>query len=174
MICKKSIALLALIALLLTGCAQNPQEQTSPDTSAPTGHTETQPSDSGLTVESVEQEGELMVITTSYCVLKYPFAFSDLIRVTAENQEDQASLLFCAWLSNTEYPMYSLIFDGDEGVPVGQLTLEDGTTVSVTVQFFQADEDMEPDMQQSFYAVQETINDIIGSLADVEGFTAAQ
>lgn len=127
-----------------------------------------------LTVESVEQEEQTMVITTSYCVLKYPFAFSDLIRVTAVEQDGLPALLFHAYLNGAEYPIFSIVFDGAEGIPVGTLELSDGTTVSVTAQLYEADGSLAQEMLGSFYAAQENFNDIISSLNDAEGFTPAQ
>ena len=135
---------------------------------------QSEPSRLELTVESVEQEEQTMVITTSYCVLKYPFAFSDLIRVTAVEQDGLPALLFHAYLNGTEYPIFSIVFDGAEGIPVGTLELSDGTTVSVTAQLYEADGSLEQDMLRSFYAAQENFNDIINSLTDAEGFTPAQ
>lgn len=166
------VALVVVLTVFLSGKAPEAQEQTGSIQSSASEEASSDPAQTrlpGLEL-TVEQEGQMMVITTSYCVLKYPFAFSDVIRVTAENQ---AALLFCAWLNNTEYPMFSIVFDGNGGIPVGTLKLDDGTVVSVTAQLFEADEAMEPDMLKSFYAVQETINDIIQSLAENEHFTPA-
>lgn len=158
----RAAALLALFVLLLTGCGR--KQNAVLDLNA----------DLQLIDQTEDQKAQVVVISTSYGTVKYPFAFSDLIRVYAENQEDRAVLKFCAWLNNTEYPLYSLIFDGDEGFPVGELTRKDGTAISVTVQFFEADPAMDADEMQSFYAVQETVNDVIQSLAENKHFTAAQ
>lgn len=169
------VALVVVLTVFLSGKTPEDQEQTESIQSSASEDASSDPAQTrlpGLEL-TVEQEGQMMVITTSYCVLKYPFAFSDVIRVTAENQADQAALLFCAWLNNTEYPMFSIVFDGNGGILVGTLKLDDGTVVSVTAQLFEADEAMEPDMLKSFYAVQETINDIIQSLAENEHFTSA-
>lgn len=185
-------AAVTLAGVLLTGCSKElPEQTTAPgQTQAqiqPTVQTqptiaETEPQEVTettvqrleLTVDSVEQEDQMMAVTTSYCVVRYPFAFSDLIRVAAENQENNAALLFSAYLDQTEYPMFRIDFDGTGGIPVGTLTLDDGTVVSVTAQIFQADEALEPDMLQTFYAAQESINDVLSSLTDMEGFVPVQ
>ena len=185
--CLAAAVIIVALAVFLSGkmtdqletVPQKGQEQTVQTQPGANGDASTPPGQTylpsrKLIVESVEQEDQMMVITTSYCVLKYPFAFSDMIRVMAAEQEDRAELLFCAYLNKAEYPLFSIIFDGAGGIDVGTLKLDDGTTVSVTAQIFEADTSIDPTMLTSFYAAQETINDVISSLYAVDGFVAVK
>ena len=135
---------------------------------------QTTPPRLALSLESVEQDTQMVTVTTSYCVLRYPFAFSDIIRAEVADQAGRGELMFYANVNNTDCPMFSIGFDSAGGIPVGILPLSDGTTVSVTAQIFKADESMDPDILQTFYAAQECINDVISSLTDAEGFVPAQ
>ena len=116
----------------------------------------------------------MMVVSTSYCAVAYPFAFSDIIHVAVGQEDHQEALVFSAYLNETEYPVYSLIF-GDAGeVPLGTLTMEDGTVCAITAQIFEVDSTIDADTLISIYAVQETVNDVIKSLNYVDGFVLTQ
>ena len=193
------IAVIVFLAVLILGKGAGDSEttsQTEPEQTLQlqtTGEkeimegTQSQPSNEGalledqtapplleLSLESIEQDAQTMAVKTSYCVLRYPFAFSDIIRVEVAEQMGRGALVFYANLNNTDWPMFSLSFDDAGGLPVGTLPLSDGTTVSVKAQIFETDEAMDPDMRQTFYAAQECINDVISSLTDTEGFVPVQ
>lgn len=177
------LALAAIAVLALAGCSVDETPESTglegqtqqPQQTQPSGGEESTPgSHLELRVESLEEVEDQVIVKTSYCEVRYPFAFSDVILVTAENQPESARLLFCASVNDAEYPMFSIIFGGTEGIPVGTLTLDDGTVLSVTAQVFAADESLEPDTLHTFYAAQETLNDVISSLMDVKGFVPAQ
>ena len=176
------LAIMTAAAMALAGCSsdkmtgdgsQKDQLQQTQSSGEEAG-VPTDPAGQGLILESVAQEEDRMVVTTSYGRLYFPFAFSDVIRVCTAEQTEPETLLFSAYLEETEYPLFSIVFGSAEGIPVGTLTPEDGTALSVTAHIFSADEGMEPGMQQTFYAAQESVNDVIGSLADIEGFVPAQ
>lgn len=123
-----------------------------------------------LQVESVKEEGETVIVETTYGTVKYPYAFSDLVIVEAETFENHAVLEFKAEIDGTEYKLYTLIFNGEEGIPVGKLTV-DGETYVVTALFHDVT-GLSNDNMVTFYAVQETFNDVVNSLSENEGFTA--
>ena len=138
------------------------------DTSGETGDEQ-----AALTVDTVEQDGDMMVVTTSYCTVKYPFAFSDIIQVEAVQHNGKDALMFQALLGDGVYSLFCFVFDGTEGVPVGTLTLEDGTEVMLMLEIFEASTAMEGSFLNTFYAAQETLNDVIGSLMEIEEFVPA-
>lgn len=188
----KIAAAVTLAAVLLTGCGGKEPEQTTAPTEtqeqiqsvvqtqpseAETEATETvqtEPAPLVLTLESVEEAEQLMVVTTSYCVVSYPFAFSDIIRVAVEEYAGSEALMFRAYLNGEEYPMFCLVFDGSVGSPAGNLTLSDGSVVSVSVEIFPGEEFLDSDNLHTFYAAQESINDVISSLMDSQWFVPVQ
>lgn len=188
----KFAAALVLAGALLTGCGRElPEQTTAPaetqaqvqipvQTQPSIGETQTpetvqtEPSPLELTLESIVEQDQMMVAVTSYCEVSYPFAFSDVIRVNAQAQPGRGVLTFCAYLDQKEYPMFCIAFDGAEGIPVGTLSLADGSTVSVTAEIFPGEESLDSDMLHTFYAAQESINDVLSSLMDAEGFVPAQ
>ena len=124
-----------------------------------------------LLVESVEEQGEMMLVTTTYGTVKYPYAFSDLMIVEGKTYEDYAQLEFSAEIDEAMFKLYTLTFNGEEGIPVG--TLQDGDKAyAVTAQFHDFGE-ADNDTTITLSALQETFNDVINSLSENKGFTAA-
>lgn len=128
-----------------------------------------------LTVDSVEQQDTQMVVSTSYAAVQYPFAFSDLIKVTAVDTEERIQLEFKAALDGKEYPMFALRFGGSEGTMLGTIDIDEAAMdVPVWLIFYSEDPDMDPGSRSSFYAAQESVNDVVASLTENEDFTPAQ
>lgn len=133
------------------------------------------PSRKELTIDSVEQRDSMVVVNTSYGAIRYPFAFSDLIEIVVANQEEQSSLEWYLLLEEAKYPLFSITFNGSDGVLIGEMAVENGEAAEpVYMQFFAADDELEEADIETFYAVQEILNDVIMSLEDNEEFTAAE
>ena len=147
--------------------------QTAPEAAPETEVTE--PARKELTVESEEQQDTVMAVQTSYGTVKYPFAFSDLIEVTAVNGDSQAALEWYALIGEEKYPIFTITFNGSEGDLIGTMEIEvDRTAEPVHMVFFAADGKLEGSDLNTFYVAQEVVNDVIASLAENEAFAAAQ
>ena len=144
----------------------------SAETSQPTEPTEPEEA-IPLEIVSVVEQGDRVVVTTTYGVVQYPFAFSDLIRVEAENNDSRSTLAFSLVMGETAYPVYALHFGGSEGMVLGTVTLENGTSVGVYGEFAQFPESLPEADTVTYNAVQETFNDIVASLGENENFTPA-
>ena len=128
-----------------------------------------------LVINSVEQQDNMLVVNTSYGTVRYPFAFSDLIEIIAANQEEQSFLEWYVLLGESKYQLFTITFNGTDGVLLGTMVVENGKSAEpVYMQFFAADEKLEGAELETFSAVQEILNDVIMSLEDNEGFTAAE
>ncbi len=125
-----------------------------------------------LTIESIEEQGDKMVVTTSYCQVKYPYAFSDLIQVEAVNDAQGARLVFFATIEGTRADLYSLCFGETDNILLGTLKVG-GNTVTVSTELFQAGQGLDKDLQYVFVAAQETFNDVAASLSENGNFTPA-
>lgn len=123
-----------------------------------------------LLVERVTKHEDAMIVETTYGTVKYPYAFSDLINVEAKTFKDYAVLEFSAAIDDTDYKLYTLFFNGEADMPIGKI-LVDGKTYAVTAQFHDVSGISDDDMV-TFYAAQETFNDVVNSLSANEGFTA--
>ena len=163
-------ALLILLVIVLVGLNRgNKPEEVVPGTTEAAA-TELISNMKLLQVESTKEQGENVIVATTYGTVKYPYAFSDLVIVEAETFMNHAALEFKAEIDGQEYKLYTLLFNGEEGMPVGKL-LVDGETYVVTALFHDVTE-LSGDNLVTFYAVQETFNDVVNSLADNGGFTA--
>lgn len=123
-----------------------------------------------LTVDSIEEQGDAVIVTTSYGTVKYPYAFSDVIAVSTENEENSARLIFSVLIGTEEFPSYTLIFNGTEGILIGSVAIGgENSAVPVYVEFHEAG-NLGEEMAGTFNAVQETFNDVLTSLCENGNF----
>lgn len=179
---KKSgaaVAVLLAVSLALCGCGKK-QEQTAmtevPETvqAQTTAATETHATQD-LVIESTEEQGDMVVVTTSFGQVKYPFAFADLIQVRAVNEGTVASLEFTALIAQEEYPLFAVRFGGSEGIPLGTLEIPgEAEPRAVCAEFYSVDESALGDHAGTFFAAQETFNDVVASLYEIQAFAAAK
>lgn len=181
-------AMLAVLTLLavLGGCSketpsQEPEpaasetvQEVEPEKETPVELPEPEEEALVLTVLSVENEGDFMVVDTTFGQVKYPFAFSDLIEIEAVNEENLAALVFLARIGDHTYPLFTVSFGDCEGIPLGTLMLPDEEIRNVSVQFATVEETELGDNLNSYYAAQEVFNDVIVSLEENAHFTAAE
>lgn len=125
-----------------------------------------------LLVQTVEERGDRMVVTTSYGTIKYAYAFSDLIQIKTETFDYHAQMDFYVVIDGQEIALYTLFFNKNAGIPVGTLTV-DGTAYTVTALIYELDQVIEEN-RLTCQAAQETFNDVMISLAENTGFQAAQ
>lgn len=128
-----------------------------------------------LKVNSLTRQGETMEVDTSYGKVEYPYAFSDLIQVETLNQDNQTALAFSARINNEDKALYTIWFNGSEGQTVGALDLEDGERpVLITVVFYQPGAELSGDDRTTYYATQETVNDVLTALQKDKNFTTIE
>lgn len=176
-------AFLALMLVMMAGCGgketggettQAPETTAAPTVVETTVPTEA-PEKAQLAVDSIEEQGDMMVVNTPYCVLKYPFAFADLIQVEALNNGDAGELVFSAKLDLSDYRLFSIVFGGSGDILLGTMMLPDREeAVEVYATLYQIDETLSADFVNTFNAAQECFNDVMVSLMENEGFTTAQ
>lgn len=126
-----------------------------------------------LTVNAVLEQGNQVRVETSYGTVCFPFAFSDVIQVEAKNLGSVTALCFYADLHSSTHQLFTLWFNREEHIPLGDLIM-DGKEVSVTAELFEAPSKLGQGEQNTFLAAQECFNDVVASLYEVEGFTPAQ
>ena len=124
-----------------------------------------------LEITSSVQDGDRMLVSTTYGTVYYSAAFSDMIYVEAGNHGNYTQLDFKVVINGETKPIYSLLFERNSGIPVGTLTVN-GNRYMVTAVIHSPEGVGEAD-RLSFYAAQETFNDVMNSLAENSGFVPA-
>ncbi len=123
-----------------------------------------QTEDAGLSILSISENGEWITVKTSYITLRYPFAFSDIIEVEAFNEGTVSQLRFYSKMDGKRILNYIVHFNDNEGLPCGTLKLKQ--EIPVSVEFKEAPKKLSKDWLSTFYAVQETFNDVLKSMEE--------
>lgn len=121
---------------------------------------------------SITEDNEWVNVETTYGKFRYPFAFSDLVKVEAEDEGDSQSLEFSALIDDEYTIIYTINYNSDEGMPCGILMLD--KEIPVSVEFEEISDTLNDDWASTFYAAQETFNDVVSSMAENENFTMTQ
>lgn len=179
--CGVMLGLLLAIGLLLVGLGQmeenapiddddTPKESEKKDEDA-----EKAPEFPELTLLEVTEQGDTVLVSTTYGQFEYPVAFCDLLVIREDNDSSCAQLDFFALIGEREAKLFTVFFGKEEGAPVGTLKLADWEEeLSVTAVFYDDTEGMDENSQFTYYAVKETFNDIVQSLEKNAGFTPAK
>lgn len=170
-ICAVLVITLILLIVMLTSMKdrKKPEKPSSDNTTTASLRGDFQMQE--LLIQEVKEQNDVVVVISSYCVIKYPYAFSDLICIKPQTYDYYSQLDFSASVDGEERLLYTLLFNKDTGIPVGSLRVN-GTEYKVTAVIYDLN-DASEDNRVTFYAAQETFNDIMVSLAENPGFTAA-
>lgn len=117
-----------------------------------------------LSIISTTESGDWVTVKTSFISLRYPFAFSDIIAVEAYNEGLASQLRFYSNLDGKKTLNYVIYFNSNEGIPCGTLKLQG--EIPISVEFEKAPKKLSEDWLNTFYAVQETFNDVIKSMEE--------
>ena len=177
---KKRLCLIAIIVLAVAVCVLafflNSEEETAevivydPES---TIALPTQSSYPALQLLERRENGDMIELVTTYCTLRFPYAFSDLVVQEVTDQNGRIAIDFYAALGGERYPVYTVSFSGGGDIPLGMLKV-DAVTFEVSAKFHEDTADLQGDDMISFCAAQETFNDIWASLEANENFTSAQ
>lgn len=164
------VTLIAVLLLLIVMAVVLPNNAGNEMGSTGTGETTSTAPMAEMIIHSVQEQGEWIYVSTSYCDFRYPFAFSDLITVEACSEADRVALIFSAHMNETFEPLYTLWINGGEGHPAGFLSV-DGQSYQMNVEFHSPRGDLVSEYLPTFYAAQETLNDVLNSMLDAGIFT---
>ncbi len=127
-----------------------------------------QPSKAALSIMSITEDGDWIVVETTYGVLRYPFAFSDVIEVEAFNEGETSQLRFYTKIEGQKIKNYTIHYNDNEGTAFG--TLKKEKKIPLSVVFEEPPAELQEDWKTTFYAVQETFNDVLKSMEENEKF----
>lgn len=124
---------------------------------------------------STEESGENVILETTYCTLKYPKMFVEMIETEVYFGDGTGCIMVFAKLNNNSVPAFTILFNSNEGIDVGTLKLDGvDAPLRVSVNFHDSNaEGLSGGDLEGFYAVSEAFNDVVVSLAENPGFTSA-
>ena len=133
---------------------------------------------SELKVLSSIEDDKWIIVDTTYCKFRYPQAYSDVLTVEPANEGNSPRLRFVMQMPDSSAVCYTLIFndpDSKDGIICGTLKTADGSDeMAVSVVFEELPAGLAEEWEATFYAVQETFNDVLGSMGEYGDFTAAE
>lgn len=125
-----------------------------------------------LEIYTTTEDDGWVIVSTSYGDFRYPYAFSDIMSVKAVNQEDSSQLGFFFQIEDIEEMIYTIHYNNEIGVSLGNLTLKNySESIPVFVEFGQPSEIIQKDFLDSFYATRDTFNDVVTFMCENESFT---
>ena len=128
-----------------------------------------------LQIETTDEDNTWVTVRTTYGVVRYLSAFSDIVAVTAVQHEAASQLLFTADIGEKEIPLYTIRYNEEgEGIALGTLKLSAKAVVPVSVTFSDAPAELTGNDLATFVAAQETFNDVLTSIMEDSRFTMAE
>ncbi len=145
---------------------------TPPSTTEPTVQLKKPPT---LQLLSIEERGEWMLVETTYGFFRYPIAFADLLAPEVIDQGSSARVQFVAQMAEESLVIYTLHYNEAVGKHCGTLQLSPDTEkVPVYVEFAEESDAIPSDWIDTFYALQETFNDVLLSMAEDSRFVTVK
>lgn len=142
------------------------------DSAPPAEQSEVHTKPPSLKLLSIAERGEWMVVETSYGFFRYPTAFADILAPEVIDQGTSSQLQFIAQIADRSLVLYSMHYNEERGARCGTLRLSDTVAdMPVYVEFAEPPQGVSDDWLNTFYAVQETFNDVLDSMAEDSRFT---
>lgn len=159
--CVIGAAALIIAACLIFGGADKPEGGHKDRTAMPE-----------LTLGEATRKEQSWVVETSYMDMAFPYAFSDLIYVTAVNTQTVTALDFRVKTSTMDEKLYTITFNASAGEIIGSFDPKDGrAAVPVSVEFYAVPAGLSDDDRGTFNATQETFNDVLASMKENPAFS---
>lgn len=121
---------------------------------------------------SITENDEWVEAKTTLGAFRYPTALADVLRVEAVSQGDTAALRFVARLAERDITVYTIHYNKAAGIRCGTFKPSDtAEELAVYADLAEAPDDVDADWTATFYAAQETFNDVLSSMAEDSRFT---
>ncbi len=123
-------------------------------------------------VLSATENGEWVEIETTVGAFHYPTALADILRVEAVSHGDAAALQFVARLDERDVTVYTIHYNKAVGIRCGTWKMSDtAEEIAVYADLTETTDGISADWLGTFYAAQETFNDVLSSMAEDSRFT---
>lgn len=124
-----------------------------------------------LKITSTDIQEELVVLETTYGVIKYSSAFKDIVIIETFNGGKSAQLDVTADIDGQNTLVYTIYYNSNNGTPFGKIFVPKmNERIILSVVFEEIDNEWSLDWQTTFYAVQETFNDIVESMKENDNY----
>ena len=157
---KKSYIAVLTIALAFMVAACSGGQGTNPNSNSIA-------TEDNVTITHVEDR---MLIQTAYGEIAYPYAFSDVIKVNTKKINAVTEYIFVLVTDDFSEELYTVSFGEGKGVLIGKTS----ENVEVYMEAYLTEKPLSEDTETTFYAAQETINDVIASIYTWEDFIPAE
>lgn len=113
-----------------------------------------------------EQDDKLMTIETKYGDLYYPAKYKDSLVTEELEEKDILSVNFSAKIEGKTYSLFKVMICDEEGDSVGTIKDSEGKEHNVFVDINEMDDisDLDEDVQNQLYSMQEGVNVLIDNL----------
>ena len=149
-----------MVALLLAGCSGSNEQAKADETpaAAPTDAYE-------ITVETFAAYTEPPLLPPVEVVMDdYTFTYAGEKAVVIRTEETDKGLEFFAELTAGKAPVFTVVFNSQEGDIVTVLTSESGAQIPVAFLMYEMPSGLSEDDQLSFMMAQEAVNEIVDSV----------
>ncbi|MBE6768068.1 MAG: hypothetical protein E7549_04060 [Ruminococcaceae bacterium] len=165
------ISVIAVCATVITVTLVNRGAVTPDEGTVTTTTTEAQ-GPPALEILSATEAGEWVAVATTFGRFRYPVAMADLLRAEAVSEGTTAALRFVARLDGRDVTIYTIHYNKAVGIPCGTLVLSDtADEIAVYADLAEKPDDLSEEWVGTFYAAQETFNDVLSSMAEDSRFT---
>lgn len=124
-----------------------------------------------LKIISTKESDNWVVVETTYGEFQYPAAFSDIIKLESITKDNSSQLQFFARIDEGDVLVYTIYYNNNIGERFGKLKLSENNEIAVFFVFEKADGTNSSDWLDTFYAIQDTFNDVKNSMSEDSRFT---
>ena len=115
-------------------------------------------------LHSVEVDENKVNVSSAFGNIEYSSSFVDALQIIPKQEKEQNILEFQGVLAYGTYTTYTFIFDSDSIDALGRITDDNGNPFYVHLKMAEPPEGLSKSDLDTFYAVQETVNDVLDSL----------
>lgn len=113
-------------------------------------------------------------LETPYCVLYFPELWEDYLVINPVEDPAYRMEFWCRIEEDVCYPLFTVSFGSGEGVLLGEVADYEGDPIGVYLECHSLDEEVSGEVRQTFFAMQEDVNELIARLPFYESASEAE
>lgn len=108
-----------------------------------------------------------MIISSKYFDFSIPNTFAEVLSIEPVDYGEEYALEFYTQIWSQNIPLYTLWVGRNAGVVLGTLPINNDVSKIVSIEFYDSPAELSDSGQNTFFAAQETSNDVVQSLSDI-------